>query len=75
VTVDLLLADDSTSTETIVMPANSRFTLPVHSIYPDQAGVSIIVRSTQRMVAERAVYPTEGVGAGGGATTLGVPGQ
>jgi hypothetical protein len=75
VTVDLLLADDSTSTETIVMPANSRFTLPVHNIYPDQSGVSIIVRSTQRVVAERAVYPTEGVGAGGGATTLGVPGE
>jgi hypothetical protein len=75
VTVEFVLSNGERSTETIVMPPSSRFTLPVHSIYPDQAAIATIVRSTQPIVAERSLFPEAGPITGGGTTTLGVPGQ
>lgn len=75
VTVELLLPDGSRPQETLLMPAGSRFTLPVHEIYPGQPGVAALVRSTQPVVAERSLYPTAGQSAGGGAVMLGVPGD
>jgi hypothetical protein len=75
VTVDFLLTDGETSTETVVMPAGSRFTLAVHEIHPNQPRIAAMVRSTQPIVAERSLFPDAGIGAGGGSTSLGVPGD
>jgi hypothetical protein len=75
VTVEFVLGDGSRPTQEIVMPAGSRFTLPVHDIYPDESSIAAIVRSTQPIVAERSVFPQEGLGAGGASTALGLPGE
>jgi hypothetical protein len=57
------------------MPAGSRYTLAVSELYPDVPTVAAIVRSTQPVVVERSIFPTSGVGAGGGTTSLGMPGE
>jgi hypothetical protein len=75
VTVEVLLADDTRESDTLVMPAGSRFTFPVSERYPDQSEVSATVRSTQPIVVERSLFPDAGIGAGGGSTALGVPGD
>lgn len=75
VTVEFLLSDGSSATETVVMPVGSRYTLPVSELFPEQALASAVVRSTQPIVAERSIFPIEGVGSGGGSTALGVPGD
>lgn len=75
VTVEFLLPDDSRPQEALVMPAGSRFTLPVHEIHPGQPGVATIVHSTQPVVVERSLFPTTGTAAGGGTVVLGIPGD
>ncbi len=75
VTVDLVLFGAEGSTETIIMPAGSRFTLPIHEIYPDAPAVGVVVQSTQRIVAERSLFPEDGIGSGGGSTAMGIPGD
>ncbi|NJO06167.1 MAG: N-acetylmuramoyl-L-alanine amidase [Chloroflexaceae bacterium] len=75
VTVEFLLSDGSRPTETLLMPANSRFTLPVHELHADEPALAMIVRSTQPIVAERSLFPDAGPGAGGGSTMLGVPSE
>lgn len=70
VTVEFLLPDSSTETQTVVMPANSRYTMAVHEVLPDQPILSIRVRATQRIVAERSIFTANG----GGTTILGIPG-
>lgn len=74
VTIELLLDDGSRETRSIVMPKRSRYTLPVHDLYPGQEGISAIVRATQPIVAERSLFPDAGPGASGGTSLLGVPG-
>ncbi len=74
VTVEFVLSDGSTSTETILMPAGSRFTLPVHEIHPGEPAIAVVVRSTQPVVVERSLFPEDGIGAGGGTTSMGIPG-
>lgn len=75
VSVEFVLPDGSRSEETVVMPAESRYTLPVSDIFAGIPVVSAVVRSTQPIVAERSIFPTSGVGTGGGSTSLGVPGE
>jgi hypothetical protein len=74
VTIELLLDDGSRETRSVVMAPDSRYTLPVHDLFPNQEGVSAIVRATQPIVAERSIFPDEGLGASGGTSLLGVPG-
>jgi hypothetical protein len=74
VTIELLLNDGSRETRSVVMPKQSRYTLPVHELYAGQEGISAIVRATQPIVAERSIFPDEGPGASGGTSLLGVPG-
>lgn len=71
VTVELRFAGGATGTQSFEVPAGSRYTMAVHELYPDEAAVSAIVRSTQPIVAERSLYP--GGGLRGGSTTLGIP--
>jgi hypothetical protein len=71
VTIDVILGD-SVQTQEIVMPANSRYTLAIHDLYPGQPALSAIVRATQPIVAERSLFPL-GEGVEGGTTAPGVP--
>ncbi len=81
VQIEFLLADDSRPVETIVMPPESRATVNVHELHPDQPGLAVIVRATQPIVAERTLMPEpvineDGTAVGGGGTTvLGVAGE
>lgn len=71
VTVDFSFAGGDTGRHTFDVPARSRYTLAVHTLYPDENVVAAVVRSTQPVVAERSVFP--GGGERGGVTTLGIP--
>lgn len=75
VTVEFVLADGRKGSQSVVMAGGSRSTFSVHELYPGQFSISAIVRSTQPIVAERALYAgAPGVaGNRGGATALGVP--
>lgn len=75
VTIEFLLPDGSRPTETVVMPAGSRYTLPIDPLYPGLPALAMVVRATQPIVAERSLFPLDGLGAGGGTTVLGVPGE
>ncbi|GEM_PF-485576 len=70
VTLEFIFPDGNRERETVVMPANSRYTAAVHELFPDQDVLSIVVRATQPVVAERSFFP-EGQG---GSTMLGMPG-
>lgn len=71
-----LLDDSSRVTETLVMPAESRATVNMHELHPDQQALSLVVRATQPIVAERTLLPEVGSpGAGGGSTVLGRAGN
>ncbi len=73
VTMDAVLSDGRTRTQNIVMPGGSRYTVAVHELFPEEEAISLTVRSTQRIVAERSLFA---VGSGrGGSTSLGVPGD
>lgn len=74
-TVDFLLANGTTSRQTVRMPAGSRYTMAVHELYPNQQAISAVVRATQPIVAERSLYAgnPELPESRGGATALGVP--
>ncbi len=69
VTVEFILPDGSTETQSVTMPASSRYTMAVHEIYPDQDFSAITVRATQPVVAERSIFPANG----SGSTHLGMP--
>lgn len=69
VAIELVLEDGSSETQSIVMPANARYTVAVHEIAADQPVVSLVVRATQKIVAERSIFPEDQ----GGSTMLGVP--
>ncbi|NTW97396.1 MAG: N-acetylmuramoyl-L-alanine amidase, partial [Oscillochloris sp.] len=71
VTVDFVFGDGATAREQFRVPADARYTLAVHQLYPNEGAVTAVVHGTQPIVAERAIYP--GGGARGGATTLGIP--
>jgi len=75
VSVEFVLADGKKATQSVVMPGGSRYTMPVHQLYPGQAAIAATIRSTQPIVAERSLFPGDPrVGASrGGATSLGVP--
>ncbi len=77
VAVDLLKSDGTTTTKTVNVPANARYTMAVHQIAPGQSAISATVRATQPIVAERAVYAgaPDSSGNRGGATSLGVAEQ
>lgn len=77
VSVDLLKNDGTKTTQTITVPANARYTMAVHQIAPGQNAISATVRSTQPIVAERAVYAgaPDSSDNRGGATSMGVPEQ
>ncbi len=72
VTVNLIFADGATANEQFRIPAQARYTMALHQLYPDEAAVAAVVRSTQPIVAERSLYPGTGTDRGG-ATTLGIP--
>jgi hypothetical protein len=76
VAVDFVLADGRRETQTLPpLAPGSRYTMAVHQYYAGQQALSATVRSTQPIVAERALYAgapnTEGNR--GGASALGVP--
>ncbi|MEI7645124.1 MAG: peptidoglycan recognition family protein [Chloroflexales bacterium] len=71
VTVSFAFGDGATAKQQIRVPANARYTMAVHELYPNEDSVAAVVRGTQPIIAERSVYP--GGGARGGATTLGFP--
>lgn len=71
VTIDFFLGDEIPETQSVVMPAGSRYTLAVHDFYPHEPLVSATVRSTQPIVAERSLFAMDVTG--GGSTSLGVP--
>jgi hypothetical protein len=71
VTVDLLFADGAPATQSFSVPANARYTLAVHELYPDEAAVTAVVTGTVPIVAERSLFP--GAGTRGGSTALGFP--
>ncbi|MFN8504082.1 peptidoglycan recognition family protein [Kouleothrix sp.] len=74
VAVEFVLADGKTSTQTVIMPKESRYTMPVHELYPGQVAIAATVRSTQPIVAERSLYAGAPAAESnkGGATTLGI---
>ncbi len=71
VTLEFIFATGERESQTIVMPGNSRYTAAVHELYPNQPGISMVVRATQPIVAERSLFPVDG----GGSTVLGMPGS
>jgi hypothetical protein len=71
VTVDFVFGDGGKSSTTVEVPAQSRYTMAVHELYPNEEAVAATVRSTQPIVAERSFFP--GGGVRGGQTTLGLP--
>jgi hypothetical protein len=71
VTVELQFADGAPATQTFTVPANARYTLAVHELYPDEAAVTATVQASLPIIAERSLFP--GGGVRGGATTLGFP--
>jgi hypothetical protein len=75
VTVGFVLADGSKSSQSVVMPGSSRYTMAVHQLYPGQPSIAATVQSTQPIVAERSLYPgAPGAATNrGGATAPGVP--
>ena len=75
ITVDFVLANGTTTQQKVVMPGNSRYTMPVHELYPNQDAISATVRSTQPIIAERSLYPGAPTDPAnrGGATSFGVP--
>ncbi|MCU0494655.1 MAG: peptidoglycan recognition protein family protein [Chloroflexaceae bacterium] len=73
VTVDFVFGDGQVGKQEISIPANARYTMAVHQIYPDETSIVATVRSTQQIVAERSIFP--GGGERGGSTALGVPGE
>ncbi len=74
VTVEFVLANGSKSSQSVIMPKESRYTMAVHQLYPGQAAISATVRSTQPIVAERSLYlgAPGAADSKGGATALGV---
>lgn len=75
VTVDVVLANGTKAQQTVVMPGSSRYTMPIHELYPGQSAISATVRSTQPIIAERSLYPDapNSTANRGGATSFGVP--
>lgn len=75
VSVEFILADGKKSTQSVVMPGSSRYTMSVHQLYPSQAAIGATVSSTQPLVAERSLFPNDPHGANsrGGATSAGIP--
>jgi len=73
VSLDFVLADGTIQSQNAVMPANSRYTLAIHELYPNQEMLSAVIRSTQPIVAERSIFMDGGKA--GGTTTLGLPGE
>lgn len=73
VSIECNLSDGSSEMHTVVMPAEARYTFPVHDYYPDESSTSCVVRSTQPIVAERSVYANGQ--SHGGSTSSGVPGE
>ncbi len=71
VTVNFVFGDGATAKQQFRVPAEARYTLAVHELYPNEGSVVAVVRATQPIVAERSIFP--GDGARGGATTLGIP--
>jgi hypothetical protein len=75
VTVDFVLADGKPATQSVLMAKGSRYTMPVHQLYPGQPAIAATVRATQPIVAERSLFvgAPGGDASRGGATALGVP--
>ncbi|MEM8533263.1 MAG: peptidoglycan recognition family protein [Chloroflexota bacterium] len=75
VTVEFVLADGTQETQRVVMPGESRYTMAVHELYPDQQAIAATVQATQPIVAERSLYPGDPATESnrGGATAFGVP--
>lgn len=71
VTVEFVLADGSKATRELTMPGNARATFVVHEQFPNQAQIAATVRSTQKIVVERSLFPNGGTR--GGMTVLGTP--
>jgi hypothetical protein len=71
VTVEFVLANGTKAPRDILVPGGTRYTMAVHELFPGQSQISATVRSTQKIVAERSLYP--GGGVRGGSTALGVP--
>lgn len=70
VVFDFVLSDGSRDSQSVIMPAGSRYTLAVQDFYPDQSDISVVVRSTQPIVVERSLFADNGMG---GATSVGIP--
>ena len=71
VSVSFVFSDGTAAKQQFHVPAEARYTLAVHEIFPNKDSVAAVVRATQPIVAERSLFP--GGGARGGATTLGIP--
>jgi hypothetical protein len=71
VTVEFVFGDGARATERVVVSPQSRYTLAVHDIFPNEGAVSATVRSSQAIIAERSLFPTGA--SGGGATVIGIP--
>lgn len=72
VTVNFVFADGATAREELRIPAQARYTMAVHQLYPNEASVAAVLHATQPIVAERSLYPGTSTDRGG-ATTLGIP--
>jgi hypothetical protein len=73
VIIECILNDGTSETQQVVMPAEARYTFPVHDYYPNQESISCIVRSTQPIVAERSIFANGQFH--GGSTSSGIPGN
>ncbi len=73
VQVDFVFGDGARSTEEVLVPAGARYTMAVSELYPGESSIAAVVRSTQKIIAERSLYPAGGEG--GGTTSLGIPGE
>jgi hypothetical protein len=71
VSVDFVFGDGGKASTSVEVPAQARYTMAVHELYPNEDAVAATVRSTQPIIAERSFFP--GGGLRGGQTTLGLP--
>ncbi|NJM05639.1 N-acetylmuramoyl-L-alanine amidase, partial [Candidatus Gracilibacteria bacterium] len=58
VTVDFIFGDGARATQRVEVPPQSRYTLAVHDIFPDEGAISATVRSSQAIIVERSLFPT-----------------
>jgi hypothetical protein len=70
-TIEVIFGDGTKTSLSVRIPAGARYTLALQEAFPDETAVAAIVRSNQPIVAERSIYPGNGVR--GGSTSPGIP--